>query len=80
MQIISVILAIPVTVILVLWIKKLKKDDPFPKGSILLALIHTVYDSSVTAVKNSDSYLVFELACIVAMCALFVLSIIKIIK
>ena len=34
MQIISVILAIPVTVILVLWIKKLKKDDPFPKGSI----------------------------------------------
>ncbi|MBO6242667.1 MAG: PrsW family intramembrane metalloprotease [Butyrivibrio sp.] len=39
MQIISVILSIPVTVILVLWIKKLKKDNPFPKGSIVRALV-----------------------------------------
>ena len=39
MQIISMLLAIPVTVILVLWIKNLKKDNPFPKGSIVRALV-----------------------------------------
>ena len=47
---------------------------------IIPAMIHSVYDSSVTAFKKNDSYLVFELVCIVAMCALFVLSIIKIRK
>ena len=47
---------------------------------LIPSLIHTVYDSSVTAYQENDSYLMLELVCIVAMCALFVLSIIKIIK
>lgn len=34
MQIVSVIVSLSVSIVLVLWIVKLKKDKPFPKGSV----------------------------------------------
>ena len=47
---------------------------------LIPSLIHSVYDSSVTALQKDDGYLIFELVCIVVMCTLFVLSILKIKK
>lgn len=47
---------------------------------LIPSLIHSVYDSSVTALQKDDSYLIFELVCIVVMLTLFVLSILKIKK
>ena len=52
----SIILAIPVSIALLVWINRLKKDDPFPKGTMLTLLVAGVIAgilSSITTIAGA---------------------------
>jgi len=52
MGIISAILSLPITVILILWILKMKKDDPFPKGTVLRTLLFGMLSTIVVSILS----------------------------
>lgn len=48
MQFVSILISLPVSVLLVLWIVRMKKEDPFPKGSVLKMVLFGVLSALLT--------------------------------
>lgn len=46
----AIILAIPVSIALLVWISRMKKDDPFPKGTIIKLLIAGVISGTLSGI------------------------------